>query len=346
MRYVSVVQRKRSPFFTVAYFCPKKKTRVWKTTEFRVDDPQGHRKALNWASEKSKEAVADRAAGATDGWASWVPEFLERQYSGRPVTLAKRVSGWAQWQEYLDLQGIRAPRGLDYNAVLKFVEWRKSTPRRSGKCASTNTTLNDVTTMSVIMREARRRGYADSNPCERLGIPRDRSREKREITTEEIAKIREALKTRPEWMRVAFEIALHQGCRHAETSLSFDQIDSERRTIRFTAKGRNGSPHVFTTRLHSGLLPMLRELQSRGLTRTCTFPPMTAIFWWKFFREINLPDLCFHCTRVTAVTRLARAGVPIQQAMAYIGHSSEAVHRIYQKLAAQDLSRAEDALKF
>lgn len=65
-----------------------------------------------------------------------------------------------------------------------------------------------------------------------------------------------------------------------------------------------------------------------------------------FFKAIGLPHLCFHCTRVTVITRMARAGVPISQAMRYVGHASTAVHKIYQRLAASDLSSAVNAISY
>ena len=42
---------------------------------------------------------------------------------------------------------------------------------------------------------------------------------KPELTDKEISQIREALKEEPEWMQVAFDIALHTGCRLRETHL-------------------------------------------------------------------------------------------------------------------------------
>jgi integrase len=58
------------------------------------------------------------------------------------------------------------------------------------------------------------------------------------------------------------------------------------------------------------------------------------------------PHATFHCTRVTVITRMARAGVPIQQAMAYVGHADQTVHRIYQRLQADDLTKCTEALRF
>lgn len=64
-----------------------------------------------------------------------------------------------------------------------------------------------------------------------------------------------------------------------------------------------------------------------------------------YFKKHGMTHLSFHCTRVTVVTRLARAGVPLAQAMAFVGHSSSLVHRLYTRLRPADLSLATDALK-
>ena len=71
---------------------------------------------------------------------------------------------------------------------------------------------------------------------------------------------------------------------------------------------------------------------------TYDMPAQRARNWHRFFRKIGLPHISFHCTRVTVITRLARAGVPEQQAMRFIGHATLEVHRIYQKLKTGDLS--------
>lgn len=57
-----------------------------------------------------------------------------------------------------------------------------------------------------------------------------------------------------------------------------------------------------------------------------------------------MPHLCFHCTRVTVITKMARAGVPMAVAMAYVLHSSSLVHKIYQRLGIADLGSAVAAI--
>ena len=65
MKYASVHQRAGSPRWRISYFCTSRQKRVHATTPFLLTDPQGRRKALTFAAEKSKFALADRsAAGA------------------------------------------------------------------------------------------------------------------------------------------------------------------------------------------------------------------------------------------------------------------------------------------
>jgi integrase len=201
--------------------------------------------------------------------------------------------------------------------------------------------------MSLLLNESIRRGFADSNPCRQVDLPPLPVARKPEITDAEVAQIRAALVGRPEWMRISFEIALHQGCRLSETRIPLDQVDVDRRTITFAAKGRRlGGRHVFVARLHGALVPLILRLRGEGRLVTCELPRGASSSWHHFFRQIGLDHLCFHCTRVTTITRLARAQVPIAQAMAYVGHVSRAVHQIYQRLVPADLAGVESALNF
>lgn len=346
MKYASVYTRARSPRFRISYWCPTTQKRLHETTPFLIADPQGRRKALALAYEKSKAARADKDVGGADRWERWGDDFIRDRYRGRTKTLDRMLGAWRQWMQFCAEEAIRVPRALDYNAVLRFITWRRAQVKPSGRNVSKNTALCDVRVMSVVMREALRRGFADTNHCEKLGIAKDTAKQKPEITDAEIARIRAQLAARPAWMQTCFEIALHQGCRLTETSVPLGAIDLQRQTITFSAKGRRGEKHVFTTSLHPALRPMVEEMQRKKQERTCVLPQMAAKEWHTFFKEIKLPHLCFHCTRVTVITRMARAGVPISQAMAFVGHASETIHRIYQRLATGDLAKAVAALSF
>jgi integrase len=142
-------------------------------------------------------------------------------------------------------------------------------------------------------------------------------------------------------MQISFEIAIHQGCRFAETCLPLSRIDLERKRITFDAKGGK----TFATLLHDSLVPLITRLKASGRERTFEMPSQTGREWTRFFRKIGLHHLCFHCTRVSVVTRLCREGVSQPQAMRFVGHASETIHRIYQRLRIDDVSACVSALR-
>jgi integrase len=53
----------------------------------------------------------------------------------------------------------------------------------------------------------------------------------------------------------------------------------------------------------------------------------------------------FHSTRVTVASRMARGNVSIVKAMRLLNHSSELVHRSYQRLQAADVADVFDSLQ-
>jgi integrase len=67
-------------------------------------------------------------------------------------------------------------------------------------------------------------------------------------------------------------------------------------------------------------------------------PAMPGKAWWKFFRKIKMPHLCFHCTRVTFVTRCYEAGIRQSDVMRLVGHSTYSAHQVYPRLEADHAS--------
>ena len=337
----SLFERKNSAFWWVKFRDPATGKIERESTKCRIGNGAHLRRAREIKAEKTRAenqtpVVKDRAA-----WDGWVEEFLRRHYVTSPKTLNRFLVCWKTLRHYLALREVRYPSQLTYKHAVDYVEWRQN-PRCPGiHKASRITALLEIKLLRILMNEAIRQGMASANPCARLGLKRGPIKEKPEITDDEIATIRQALKTRPEWMEISFEIAIHQGCRFAETCLPMTDVDVAGRHITFHAKGGK----VFTTRLHDSLVPMFARFEAEGRERTFEMPVQTGREWTRFFRKIGLPHLCFHCTRVSVVTRLCRAGVTESQAMRFVGHASETIHRIYQRLRAEDVSACVSALR-
>lgn len=351
MKYVSVYRRSRSPYWYLSFHDAATGRRKHKATVHRVDAPMGRRKALDEANELSREATASKSAAGDGQWGDWVEPYLRDRHAGSPGTCAGALGCWSHIREFLHDAKVLVPRALTYRHVVDFVGWRtlqrKKRGTRFGTTISKNTALREVGVLGSVMQEACRRGFAVTNPARGTGIKHVPAKVKPEITEQELATVREKL---PVWvakdaevygyMPMAFEIAIHQGCRLTETSIPFDRIDFERGVVTLHTKGGKR----FATRLHAALRPMLLARRDAGHPSSCVVPRFASLHWRKFFDWAGLTHLCFHCTRVTVVTRLARAGVPMSQAMSYVGHSSRLVHRVYTRLQPGDLSACEAAL--
>ncbi len=352
MQGISVYERAGRPCWYVAFDSPESGKRVNLSSGFRVDDPRGKLRAYAYAREKSMSGIAHTDRNEHDAWDNWVESWLRERFRNQQNTLTKYVFGWKQWRLFLHERKVLLPRLLNYQLIVDFVHWRESqVKKQSGRKVSRNTALLDVRVMSRIMREAVRRGFAQGNPCYKLGddIPRDAPKEKPEYTDEQIALVRAELQRRAtigrpsEWMHIAFEIALHQGCRLSATQIPMDRIDLEHNTIRFHEKGARGRPTIFTVPIHPALRPLLVRLKREGRKTTCQLPRFASRNFSRVMQAIGLPHT-FHSTRVSVVTRGARAGVPEQKMMAYVHHGSWLVHRTYTKLRPPDVAGVADAL--
>lgn len=343
MKYVSVFQRgtksgEARPVFYISYPDPATGKRITRATVHRIDNPTGKQRAYAEAMQFAKEAQAVVPAGSAERWESWVPAWLDLAFKAR--SRQRYETAWKHVRFFLEEKHLPSPRAIFYQHAGDYLAWRTSQKRHRGTYVNYNTALTELRFLGSVMREAVRRGYATANPIAQLGLSRRDVKEKPEITDAEDAKIRAELASRPVWMRECYQIAICQGCRLTETMVPMERVDLTRNAITFHGKGGK----VFTTSIHPSVRPLAEAKKAAGCRYLCDLPPMPAKHWWTFFREIELPHLCFHCTKVTVITRLCRAGVAQGVAMSYVNHSTEEVHRVYQRLKLADVSSAVEAL--
>lgn len=341
----SLYKRPSSPFWYIK-FKDASGEQCAHSTGFRHGIPSQTRKAQVMRNEKALTELHFEKGTESEVWSAWVPEFLRQRYAQSPKTRHRYETCWRYLSIFLDERGITRPRQLTFRDCELYMEWRKAGKPESGvlHCGH-NTARLDLKILHLICGHAIKRGFIQSNPCAQLGIKRHKSPEKPELSDEDIALIRSKLVEldAPEWMRVSFEVAIHQGCRLSETSIPLSRVDWENRNIEFHAKGGR----KYTAPMHPGLLPLLERLKRDARKRTCEIPAMPSKAWWLFFKKIGLhkKGVCFHCTRVTVITRLIRAGIPENQVKKIVHHASTEVHRIYQRLGVDDVRPALDALK-
>jgi hypothetical protein len=355
MQGFSVYVRPGRPRYYLCYKSAVTLKWVNEVTPYRIDDPGGERKATALGAEKAADFARLGKVRNREAWHVWVIPFIKDHYrsENQQLTQTRYLNAWAWLHLYLMEKKVVVPDHLTYAIAERYIAWRTAKKRNCGKLCRRNTALTELRILSVIMREAVRRGFCKGNVVDQLELRRDAVQEKPELTAAEIALIRGEVSRReahlplPErWMSISFEIALYQTFRLRETSIPLDRIDVERRTILWTGKGRNGQPKVGTTLLHEALVPLMLALKAAGATHTCILPRMAAKLWWQLRQDLKIAHTTFHSTRVTAITEMVRNDVPEPKARAYANHSSAMVNRIYQRLKPQDLSGVERGLKF
>jgi len=335
----SLFRRDRSPFWWVKFRGADGSIRR-ESTMHRLDSPLGSRKAKELAMQKTLEEFQSSGEGHRTLLSHWVPAWIEVAKHGSTRERYRQV--WVAISTYLEEKNITLAEQITRSHVMEYFSLRKKGISGLGPC-STNTALMDLRILRAILFEAVRQELIVSNPASRLGIKAEKSEVKAELTVEDIALIRAKLPKLTSDMRIAFEIAIHQGCRLRETSLPLERINIAERTIAFEIKG--GGYHV--TMLHPELVPLIETLKATKRKLTYDYYPQISRDFSRLFKKMKLrkKGITFHSTRVTAITRLARSGtVSEQQAMRFIGHATASVHRIYQRLGASDLGGCIEAL--
>lgn len=322
----SAYKRPGSRFWWLKYRDASTGKLVRRSTGLDIALPDSKKKAKREAVLQTAREMAAPRTSERERWETWAGLYLNERYGGTG-SHANALKALSHLMAFFQTHEIRTPRQLTYEHAGKFVNWHVAT-----NGVKRNTACLHFVYLRVLMREARKRGFAEND--ETLGIrnTRAKAKEKNEIPIEHEWFIEWELAKKPKWMREQWLVLMCQGCRVAETAVPLDRIDTTAMTITFKIKG--GRMH--TALLHPDLLPLVQRARSEGRTHLIEGPPVGSWspIWSDFFARRNLP-YSIHCTRVTAITRLARRGASLLDICNFIGHSEE-VNRIYRKLKPPD----------
>ncbi len=341
----SLYKRPNSPYWYVKYKDGAGNTKQ-ESTGFRHAIPSQTKRARVLRNEKTILELKREKGSEHGTWNAWVEKFFDKQYATQAKTLRRYKTCWQNINAYLEEKKVFSPHQLTFNHCLDYMDWRMAGQPHLGiyKCGH-NTARLDLKILHLVCEQAIKRGFILANPARKLGIKRHKSPEKPELTDEDIALIRKKLVEldMPDWMRISFEIAIHQGVRLSETSFPLSRIDWKHENIEFHAK----RDQRYSVSIHPKLLPLLKKLKKEGRPMTCELPLMASKAWWRFFKNIGLHQkgVCFHCTRVTVITRLIRQGYSEAVVRKIVHHASTEVNRIYQRLGVEDVRPALNSLK-
>lgn len=278
----------------------------------------------------------DKRMGAS-GW-GFVEEYLPNCAANANTRKTYR-NRWNWISLYLAHEKIRSPQEIEYIHAQKYVDWRTKWKKRTGKSVGRNTAIYEVKFFAQIMEEATRRKLCAANPLVKLKLIKDDPDEKPEITDAEFHIILPALdKLPPEklWMKTSFLIAMHTGCRLGETRVERMLWNFENNSMTFLVP-KGGKKRNFSIPIPAAIHPLLLDIDKKNLEPKLNFPFQPSRKWQHFFHMLGLEHLCFHCLRVTFITRLARNRVPLTHAMRLVNHASTTIHRIYQRLGVDDI---------
>jgi integrase len=352
-------ERKNSPFWWIQYKTPEGKYRCI-SAGLRRDNVKETRTADKMVEkyQREEQKSADDPFRNDSAFTDWVPGYLESNYNTPETAKTFEAYGW-RWHsvaKFLKGTKLTYPRQITYDHAWKYLEWRKAGSSKDGiKAASHNTAIHEIKFLSMLMTQAVRRGFADGNPLLHPGIMKHKPAEKPAMTDEEITKIRTELVRWPEWMQTCFEIAIYTGCRVSDTNMPLRDIDLEAKTITLE-KPKGGADRAFTVPMREELVPLFTRLKQERTGDQTAYDfvgtgskwEKPSKMWWRFFKqndELNLPHLCFHCTRVTFVTRGAKQGIPQSKMMKLVNHASDEIHRVYQRLVVADVRAELNAIR-
>lgn len=332
-------KRARSPYWYIRYL-DEAGRKISESTGMRLDSVNETREArkLRATREVIERSAAPRERGERD-LRNWVPRWLASSYKNQETTLEAYLGAFEGLMTYFESLNVSTASQITRKMCFDYIDWRQL--RKKGDIdakTGRNTAIQHLRILRLILNEALAREHITANPAAKMGLKPDAAAEKSEITEEQRTQVEASLTA--DWQKVSWAIAIRQGCRLAETALPLSDIDFENDTITFTIKGRRRH----TTRLIPDLKPILLDLKEKG--HKWTWGPYrrnASRDWSRHLKRVGMP-FTFHSTRVTVITKLARAGVNEQQAIRFIGHCSSEVHQIYTKLRVCDLDACAVAL--
>jgi len=327
----SLKKLKRSPYWYIRY--RDLETGIWKDecTKLRHDTPSDTIKANKECAKRT--AIEQKVSPQRGGeFHAWVPGHLVCRYSN-PRSLERYQIIWENVSVWLKIKKIRHPREFKYEHVEEFMQWR------SGQ-VQYNTARLELGFFKGIMTEAIERDFLEKHVIKMRRYRPQPATPKKEITAEEIQKVREALKTKDEWMGIVFEILINLGCRFNEARIPKSRVDFAEKTI-WIEDGKRKSDDK--RKLYK--VPMkdrfLQYLQGLKWDEGYSVPEFNKCSNQRF-NEV-LKSVCgttSHSCRVSFITRCHRAGLSAVEAMQLVNHSSDEVHSIYSRLNIHDSAAA------
>lgn len=273
------------------------------------------------------------AAEFTDGWTPWVEHFIERRYSHRQNhrTKARYLGVWSNLHRFLIRFEIPNPSAVTPDTIDDYQRYRRKVGRGNRRAAKLTTIGYELRLLALILKEAIRQKRCTENFALGLGISRKPEKRKPEISPEQERLVRAHLETLgDDDLLTQFIIAIRHGTRLQATRVHLERdVDWSQGLVTFHEKGST----ELVVPLHPEVRDLLWQRKQAGKLWSCEVSRNASKRWKAVFTAVGMPDHCFHCCRVTVISRLHRLQVPEPKIMAFVGHQSIQVHRSYCRIS-------------
>lgn len=191
-------------------------------------------------------------------------------------------------------------------------------------------------------------GKVKESPLRGLRRKSENNSRVRFLTPEEEKKLRDAIRSKPEWAEhePEFDLALHSGLRRGSMylDLTWENVDLQNRTA-MVARTKNGDSVVVP--LNADAMRALAHFRSRGdgtgrVVRNLAGETLNVNAHWfvPAVRQAGIMNFHWHDLRHTYASRLRQAGVPLGNIAELLGHKGLAMSRRYAHLSISNLHEA------
>lgn len=345
-----ILDRPGTNFIWIRY---KDASGTWKakSTGCSKDNPKERKEAEELCLKQTVREQTQLRVKSGGAWGAWVTDWIDVKWGGAaPRTHKLYRRNWRRFAEWLTEIGVAEPHDLTREHVLGYVGWRAKND------VDRNTAMDELKLLRQVCKEAIVRGYAQSNPCNDLGLKRNEREEKTVWTDEQMQTAIDAAAKLEKygWLHVALLMGRYQAVRIAQCEIPLSFIDLNAKIPAFNYPGKiakGGTSHSlvkggkgYTQPIDPDFLPILKEIikhrRRAGKTTLCDLPPVQSVKIREFLDELaektgdaGFRDLCHHGLRATWITNAALAGWSQAEAMKFVNHASEEIHRIYQKIS-------------
>jgi hypothetical protein len=266
------------------------------------------------------------------------------------------MARWRNVTAWLAESDLSSPATIRREHAQQYIAWRKEL--RTSK----NTALYELKLLAMVMGEAVNREMVSRNPLTNLRISKDQEKEREPFSEEQLATLDaifnagvhrytfkgDNLADKFGWLHVSFLLGKWQAVRLRQSGAPLSVVDLDRNVFRWPSSiMKQRRDHVQPIR--KGFQQVLRSLvehrKAAGKATLADLPAVPSLHWRAFLDSLNMRNVSHHSLRSYVITKMAVSGVPESACMKWVGHSSQAIHRVYQRFSTDDLAALVDRIQ-